>query len=238
MVWSVWRHTAAPFRGGQGLATSAEHYDAFIYGAGDEKLGKTAGLDEGEIDRIVEDYGEELESYRAWRRERDMPATDKDMAFVFKGQELREKFLAGLPAMDKLIEITKKRAKDPGYVKLPDRRRSYIRHEHAALNTLLQGAGSIICKAWIVEFNRRLTKRYGDPATQAMWQAGGGWDKAWAAVAWVHDEVQIAVNPEKADPDEVGQIIVESLRSITDLFNWRVQLDGEYDIGDSWAMTH
>src|SRR3546814_11191825 len=42
MVWSAWGHAAA-LRGGDGLTHRLEHNDAFLYGAGDAKLGSIIG---------------------------------------------------------------------------------------------------------------------------------------------------------------------------------------------------
>src|SRR3546814_4788634 len=42
IVWSAWRHAAA-LRGGDGLTHRLEHNDAFLYGAGDAKLGSIIG---------------------------------------------------------------------------------------------------------------------------------------------------------------------------------------------------
>jgi DNA polymerase-1 len=120
----------------------------------------------------------------------------------------------------------KSKVNDPGYVLMPDGRRAHIRHAHAALNTLLQGAGAIICKAWIVEFNRRMTAEFGPQ----------GWRGKWAALLWVHDEIQVAVRPEIAD--RAAEIAVEAIRSITELFGWRLPLDGEAKLGSNWAETH
>lgn len=145
------------------------------------------------------------------------------------GERQKRRFLKALPALKYLQDAVRKAAKNDGYVRLPDKRRAYIRHQHAALNTLLQGAGAIICKHWIVEFNRRLMERFDTPH-------GGGWEYAWAAVGWIHDEVQVAVREEYAE--EVATILVESIRAMTEKFSWRVPLDGEAQIGDNWSMTH
>jgi len=95
-----------------------------------------------------------------------------------------------------------------------------------ALNSLLQAAGAIICKRWIVEFNRRLTERFGPQ----------GWDGQWAALAWIHDEVQLAVRPEIAE--EVCQILVASIEFITQHFRWKLPLTGEAKVGRNWKETH
>lgn len=112
---------------------------------------------------------------------------------------------------------------------MPDGRRTYIRHEHAALNSLLQADGAIICKRWIMEYNRRLMERFDTPP-------GGGWLHPWAALIWCHDEAQLAVR--KPHAEEVGIVLVESIRHVSDVFERRVPLDGEYKIGSSWMSTH
>lgn len=158
-----------------------------------------------------------------------LPPNATDEQKVKKGKEISRRFMRGLPALGNLVELCKAKVKKnggPGYLLMPDGRRTYIRHEHAALNSLLQAAGAIICKRWIVEFNRRLTARFGPQ----------GWHGQWAALLWVHDEVQIAVRPEIAE--EVCAILVESIESITQHFNWKVALTGEAKVGRSWKETH
>jgi DNA polymerase I len=142
----------------------------------------------------------------------------------------KTRFLKRIPAL-KMLKDSIARAIKKGWILLPDDRRVYIRHEHAALNTLLQGSGSIIIKHWIVEFNRRLCERYGTPP-------GGGWQFPWAALGWIHDEVQVAVNPERADPHEAGKIITSSLPPIGEKFGWRLPLTAGFDLGQTWEETH
>src|SRR5690606_32391484 len=106
------------------------------------------------------------------------------------GKLLRSTFETKIPALGELQRAVAKMVAR-GWLRMPDGRRTYIRHPHAALNSLLQAAGAIICKAWIVEFDRELTWRYDTPP-------GGGWDHPWAALGWIHDEVQLAVRADYA----------------------------------------
>jgi len=39
-------------------------------------------------------------------------------------------------------------------------------------------------------------------------------------------------------PDQVGNILVESIRQAGVNFGTRCPMDGEYQIGDTWAETH
>jgi DNA polymerase-1 len=169
---------------------------AYLYGAGDLKLGKILfpGKSEQQQQRL--------------------------------GRAARQKFLGGLPALKMLTDELEKKVNGQGYLRLPDGRLAYIRHSHAALNTLLQGAGAVISKWWVVEFNRRMTARFGPQ----------GWNGQWAALGFIHDEIQVAVRPEIAE--EASRIAVEAARHITDVFTWRCPLDGEAKLGGNWKETH
>jgi DNA polymerase-1 len=169
---------------------------ALLYGAGDEKLGKI--ISPGLP-----------------------PAKLKKL-----GAATRAKFFKGLPALEALSKEISRQTDKNGFLVLIDGRRVYIRSEHAALNSKLQGNGAIICKRWIVEFNRRLTARFGPQ----------GWGGKWAALGWIHDEVQIAVRPEIAD--EVCQILIDSIRHMTQHYKFRLPLDGEAKVGKNWKECH
>ena len=91
------------------------------------------------------------------------------------GDKLKKKFLKSLPALGKLVEAVKESAKK-GYLKGLDGRHLHVRSAHAALNTLLQSAGALVCKKWLVILEEEL-------------QARGlkhGWDGDYAFSAWVH----------------------------------------------------
>ena len=185
---------------GGGLTTHPEHHDAFLYGEGDLARGA-----------------------------KFLPPNATDQQKIQKGRQISQRFMKGLPALGSLVTACKKKVRKnggPGYLVMPDGRRTYIRHEHAALNSLLQSSGAIICKRWIVEFSRRLTQRFGPQ----------GWDGQWAALAWVHDEVQIACRPEIEA--EVRSILVESIVFMTEHYGWKVALSGEAKTGRNWKETH
>jgi DNA polymerase-1 len=200
-------------------------YYAFVYGAGDLKLGRA-------VPPSPEEIGGYKKNASRWERakkalaKRDEPTDDYTVGCLIKGGLLRARFLKNLPALGSLITEVKEKAKHQGYLRLHDGRRVPVRHAHAALNTLLQGSGSIVCKRWIVRFNRRLVSEFGPQ----------GWDGQWAAMGWIHDEVQLAVRP--AIAERVKEILVEEIRAVTSEFNLRVALDGEAKSGPHWAATH
>jgi DNA polymerase I-like protein with 3'-5' exonuclease and polymerase domains len=156
---------------------------AFLYGAGDAKIGSIVG------------------------------GSARD------GTKLKAKFLAQTPALAKLLERVGKQAAK-GWVPGLDGRRIWVRSEHAALNSLLQGAGAIVMKKALVLACDRLKK-------ENVW---------FKLVASVHDEYQFETRPEFADT--LGSIVKESIIEAGKQFNLRCPLDGEYKTGKSWRHTH
>ena len=114
------------------------------------------------------------------------------------------------------------------YIKGLDGRKVHVRSPHSALNTLLQSAGALVCKAWVVELERLLMEEHG---------LSHGWDGDFCFMAWVHDEVQIAArNPEIAEiVRNAGQ---QAMRNVQELFAFRCQLDTDYKIGGTWKDCH
>lgn len=141
------------------------------------------------------------------------------------GKKLKNDFLAQTPALKRLKEQVQKAAKR-GYLKGLDGRKLHIRSDHSALNTLLQSAGALLCKVWLVLLWEELHAR----------GYKHGWDGDFVYNAWCHDEVQMCVKPEIAD--EVGQIAVEMCAKAGEFFDFRCPLTGEYKIGNNWAETH
>lgn len=198
---------------------------AFLYGAGDSNLGTQLGCTPEEVEAFKAKESS-WKKAKAQLKERQQPHDDYAVACKLKGETLRARFLKGLPALNSLVKEVKAKAKQEGYLRLPDGRLVPVRHQHAALNSLLQGGGAVVCKRWIVRFNRRLVAEFGPQ----------GWDGKWAALGWIHDEVQLAVRPEIAE--RVKAILVEEIQAVSKELNLRVPLDGEAKTGRNWAETH
>lgn len=135
------------------------------------------------------------------------------------GTNLKKRFLANTPALAKLIKQTKEQA-GKGFVWGLDGRKLRIESEHAALNTLLQGAGAIVMKRALVIFDE-LLRRNRIPAKM---------------VANVHDEIQCEA-PEQFGK-AVGRLGVKAIVQAGEYYKLNCPLDGEYNIGSSWAETH
>ena len=167
---------------------------AFMYGAGDSKLGKI------------------------------ITKSNKQRANAKLGKELRARFLANMPALDKLIKAVKAKARANKYLRGLDGRPLYVRSDHAALNTLLQSAGAVVMKKALLLF---------DSAMQTKGLVPG---KDYEFVANVHDEWQVECRPELAE--EIGRLGVEAIREAGRHFRFRCPLDGDFSTGATWADTH
>jgi len=137
-----------------------------------------------------------------------------------EGQQLIDSFLRNTPALAKLREKVAKHA-TAGTLPALDGRRLRVRSEHAALNTLLQGAGAIVMKQALVLLADRLST-YDIPHK--------------LVVANVHDEFQIEVPENFADV--VGKAAVRAIKNAGDVLDLRCPLDAEYNVGNNWAETH
>ena len=122
----------------------------FLYGAGDAKIGKIIGAD------------------------------------ATAGKRIKKKFLKATPAIKNLREAVQNALAEVErgriakwkrhYLKGLDGRRLHVRSLHSALNLLLQSAGALICKKWIVQTEKRLL----DLGLKH------GWRGDFCYLAWVH----------------------------------------------------
>ena len=136
-----------------------------------------------------------------------------------KGKELKQTFFENLPSL-KILKEKVQKASERGFLKGLDGRKIYVRSQHAALNTLLQGGGAIAMKKAMC-FLQCLIKLN---AIDAKF------------VANIHDEWQIEV-PEK-QADYVGELGVKAIEQASEHFKMRCPLTGEYKIGENWYETH
>ena len=93
---------------------------AFIYGAGDAKLGHS------------------LSPHLSDAQKKTL------------GGDLRRKFLDAIPGLEPLIDAVKLKVRSAGRLRGLDGRPIFCKAEHASLNYLLQSAGAILSKRWVV----------------------------------------------------------------------------------------
>lgn len=183
---------------------------AYLYGAGDEKLGTVLGYPKGDK-----------------ARKAGKVSRAKFLEAIPAMAKLVERVKAKVePSTTKWIDGRKVTTKNKGYVgylKGLDGRQLHVRSSHAALNTLLQSAGAIIMKQALVCLDS-LLKETLVPGVD------------YEFVANVHDEFQIEVLPQHAE--YVGQCCVNALKLAGEQFNFACPITGEYVIGNSWKETH
>ena len=156
---------------------------AFLYGAGDEKIGTIVG------------GGRKV------------------------GKNVKKQFLDNTPALKSLRERVTTASKR-GYLIGIDGRRIWVRSEHSALNTLLQGAGAIIMKKALVLLDRYAILKGID----------------YKIIGNIHDEIQSEVH--EKDAKVFGEIAVMAIKEAGEEFKLNCPLDGAYKIGGNWNETH
>jgi DNA polymerase I-like protein with 3'-5' exonuclease and polymerase domains len=106
-----------------------------------------------------------------------------------------------------------------------DGRKLVARKKHAKLNTLLQAAGAILCKRWLLLIDAELHQR------------GLRHGEDYEFLAWIHDEVQIAARtPEIAGI--VAEVCKEQAVKAGEYYGLACPTAGESKIGTTWATTH
>jgi len=135
------------------------------------------------------------------------------------GERTKEKFLRATPSLRSLREKVE-RVAQRRWVRGLDQRKIIIRHPHAALNTLLQGAGAIVMKYALTLLEQYVINKQ---------------IKAFPVVN-VHDEFQYEVEESRAE--EFGRLAVQSIIDAGKKLNIRCPLNGKYKIGNNWSETH
>jgi DNA polymerase I-like protein with 3'-5' exonuclease and polymerase domains len=167
---------------------------AFIYGAGDVKLGHSLQPELSDAQKKT------------------------------LGGELRRKFLDAIPGLEPLVDAVKLKVRSTGRLRGLDGRPIFCRAEHSSPNFLLQSAGAIISKRWVVI------------GQQLLDDAGLTYDRDYTRCAYVHDEVQMSVVP--AEVDRMKMLLEAAAPEAGKYYNLRVPIAAAADHGDNWAATH
>ena len=138
------------------------------------------------------------------------------------GKDLRRRFLSNLPSFARLSKGVIKKGTDRGFVLGIDQRPLRVRHNHASLNTLIQGSSAILMKWWFTDIWQDMQMR--EPLDTA------------SIVAMVHDEVVIEA-PEK-EVDLVSECVKLGIQSVNRHFNLRCPLDCDVISGNNWSEIH
>lgn len=166
----------------------------FIYGGGDEKLGMTTN-----------------------------PLLKGDKAKRL-GKEIRRKFTEAIPGLQSLLSAVAEKAKGDVLKGLDGRLIRLQGKKHAALNYLLQSAGAIVCKSWVVETHRCIANE----------ELILGVD--YQPLGFIHDEQQLAVTPTHVPL--IKNILVNTMPIVGEDLGLKVPLAAEAQQGSSWADCH
>jgi DNA polymerase-1 len=142
---------------------------------------------------------------------------------VHRGRTLIANFIKGFPAL-KHLKAECEAAIGKGYLNALDGRKVPIRKKHAALNSLLQSAGAIFCKMWVVGIRDELENK------------GLTYGKDYRFVVFSHDELQILVS--KGFETIVGDTSKAVAVAVGERLNFKCPLAADYKIGNNWAETH
>ncbi len=190
-----------------------------LYGAGPEKVGQITGVTQAEIAK----YGSHKPIMEKLRKAGRRPAPEL-VATIRKGQLTVESFMKRTPALKALKQAVADKVSHQGYLTGLDGRILHSRSPHSALNLLLQSAGALICKRWIVELHAACMER--------GWREGEDFQQ----LIFCHDELQLDVREEIAD--EFGQLAAACVTRAGHFFGFKCELAGDYKIGPTWAGTH
>lgn len=186
---------------------------AMMYGSGDKKLGAIADptLQEEQLRRLgrsirtkvsdsLEGYQEFTDKVKALFRERGTKKAVKDEDGNIK-YEYVGGWIAGLCG-----------------------RKLYPAFEYSTLNTLIQGAGAVISKQWILETIYNLELK------------GLTHGKEFTLVGWVHDEQVIECDPDKAEL--VLEVCLKAAEQAGEFFKFPCPIAAEGKIGQNWLEIH
>ncbi len=136
------------------------------------------------------------------------------------GRVMRYSFMEKVPAYKELTRKIKMKIQLGDRMHGIDGRVLTIRHEHAALNTLLQNAGAVAMKLAAVIMRDDLIQAGIEPLPCLN----------------IHDEVQM-YGLEK-DVEEIKRISIEAIRKAGEELNFKCALAGEAKSGQTWQETH
>lgn len=138
-----------------------------------------------------------------------------------KGKELKDNFDKAVPAFATLKKNLRT-AFGRGYIKALDGRKLKVRSEHRCLSQLLQSAGAIVAKQWVMMTHTQIKQKYGADVV---------------IVGFIHDEIQIACKT-KEIAENVGNIAGRMAEETGVILGVKVRINSDYTVGRNWSETH
>ena len=135
------------------------------------------------------------------------------------GKWVKETLFGNIPGFDKLFkQIQQEFKRHKGWIKTIDGGFVRCPSEHAALNYKFQSAGGIIMKLAAIILDEKASHL------------------DYMKVGDIHDEWQFDVHPDHAE--ELGKLACEAMIEAGERLEMRVPIEGDYQIGKTWAETH
>uniref|UniRef100_A0AAU6W4D2 DNA polymerase I n=1 Tax=Pseudomonas phage Lepni01 TaxID=3138536 RepID=A0AAU6W4D2_9VIRU len=187
---------------------------AFLYGAGDGLVGSFVGGGKKEGKALKKAFMENTPAISGLRG-----ALEEQLISEQKYNNVTKKY-----------DIKWKRR----WIKGLDGRKIHVRSPHSALNSLLQSAGALVCKKWVVEVERILVEGHG---LVHGWYDDEGNPGDFCFMAWVHDELQIACRNQDI-AELVAKVSNEAIRLVGESFKFRCPLATDSKIGPTWRECH
>lgn len=141
------------------------------------------------------------------------------------GKDLKAMFFRKLPGLAQAVKEIQKQASKKWLPGL-DGRRLPVRAKHSALNLRLQSDGAVLAKRWMLL------------SDDAFLDEGltHGWDGDYGILAFVHDELQVAVREEYTQ--FAKDSMINAARLSGEYYNFAMPVDAEAKDGMTWAQTH
>jgi hypothetical protein len=138
------------------------------------------------------------------------------------GGRARNQFINATPGLRALRTNLSAEHHQHGWVTGLDGRRIPTGADYKALNRIVTSSEAILCKRWLIDVHDELCERF-----------RYGTDGEVYLALWVHDELVAICSPEIAET--VGEIMIRHARAAGAPYEFRVPLDAEFKIGQSWA---
>jgi len=138
---------------------------------------------------------------------------------VNEGKQLIDNFMTSMPKLQRLKQRVD-RVVQTRFIPGIDGRKVPVEYPHTGLNYLLQGAGAIICKHWLIQ----MYDLAHDQSIRAF------------PVANIHDEMQWEVN--KKDVDKLTEVAHKAISNVKSILEFRCDLGCDVKTGKNWAETH
>lgn len=203
------------------------------YGAGETKIGIQVWNKEP-FEYTKQEYTEAIEKiekrivilngqrFYPIAKETLAPYDDELIMQTIYGKRISTLFRDNTKGYRQLVEDTIKGVKNSKIVGL-DGRLLNVRAEHKAFNLLLQSAGAIFMKYYLVEVDKQLQKLFTH-------------GKEFAYVANIHDAINLEIIPEIQEP--IKDILTNSFKEASDMLGLKYPVKGNPHFGHSQAETH